>query len=458
MAAKRVAYQWHPEIHEHWGGEQLYFWKLAFAPTYDRERIVSGIRSAIELQGATAYTAYELFAGGYDIFLRIWLSTSQGAFEAELHQALSAYNVVAQPFWVNRILTHWPWETEPGSLQVRKVATRTLRHRLPDAEIARINQGGLTVSERTNYEKLNLIAPLRRRKGVKFFTVISSNGQGRTSYAKERLEERMREVLGAAANIFEKSLYQGVGFGEYLIMGRVTDYFAIERELTQPLNAAVDPSTYGARTTTFPVSRPDFLDSSYGLRVPDEVGGVLEVETALQEDESQALEVKGSAFASLDRWLTGDGQLVREDRIIDEGLLKAVTGLLNAEGGSVVVGAVEAQRYEKHRQLGECPRRGQYLVVGIEIDIDGSDWDKYTRKIRTILEKRVRPDPNTWVAFDKQVIDGRTVMIVHVRHGDRWFYHYSQGESRPRFWVRQGNRTVELAGPESDTYRHEKPR
>jgi hypothetical protein len=457
-ASRGLEYQWHPTIHEQWAGEHLCFWRMAFSPTYDRERITGALRAAMELHGVTAYTIYELFAGGYDVFLRLWLPTSQAAFEADLHEALPGYQALAAPFLVQRIIVHWPWETQPGSLDIRPVRADALRKPLPESEIARINAGELSKADRERYENANLIAPLRRKKGIKFFTVVSANQQPMTRYAAQRLEERIKDALRDASTIEEKSLYAGVGFGQYLIMGRTRDYFAIEREITQPLNDAVDPSIYGARTTTFPVSRQEFLDYSYSLRAGEEPPAAYSAAEALDADESQTLEVKASAFVSVERWLRGDGALKADDRVVDDGILKAVTGLLNAEGGTLVLGALERERFDQEPALADLPRRGNYIVLGIEQDADGHDWDRYARRVRVLLEKRVRPDPNPWVSITRELIEGRTVGLLTIRPPEQWYYHYPASDQRPRFWARQGNRTVELVGPESDTYRREKAR
>lgn len=452
-----VDYHWHPSVHQQWAGEQLYFWKLSFAPTYDRERIVAGIRKALAQQGATAYTIYELFAGGYDVFLRVWLPTSQGAFESSLHDALGSYTVVAQAFWVNRIISHWPWALEGGGLGMREVPANVLRNRLPDEEIRKINRRQFPRGRREEYERENLIARLPRKKGVKFFTVISNNDQPLTTYARQRLEERIQEVFRSAERIKEKSLYGGVGFGQYLLMGRTLDYFAIERELTEPLNLAADPAIYGTRTITFPVSRQSFLDACYDLRVDGSGDSPHSAAEALEESESQTLEVKGSAFANLDRWLHTEEEPRYDDKIAD-GALKAITALLNADGGTIVIGALERGRFDDHPQMAEMPRIGDHIVVGLETDVDGDDWDRWERRLRVLLEKRIDPPSAQWISISREEVEGRTVGLVSVRAGDRWFYHRPSSDSRPRFWVRQGNRTSELLGPEGDVYRQEKAR
>jgi hypothetical protein len=451
------AIQWHPSIREAWAGEHLYFWRFAFSPTYDRDRIVAGFRKVLALHGVSEYTIYELFAGGYDVFLRVWLPTSQGAFESDLYQEFGPHNVVTQSFWVDRILVHWPWESD-GEAAIRQVDQALLRKRLPGGEIERINSGDITAAQRTKYEEKNMIVGIQRRKGVKFFTSISVGSGGLPTYALQRLENRIISVLQEASKIREKSLYSGIGFGQYLVMGRAGNFFDIEKEITRPLNNVVDPAIFGARTTTYPVSMPDFLDAKYDLRLGEAQSVPHSAAEALEEDESQTLEVKGSAFVKLERWLTGDGVLDHDDSLADKGILKAITGLLNADGGTLLIGALERQRFESVSQVSECPRYGNYIVVGIGQDTDGTDWDRYERRIRVLLEKRIQPDPNGWVSIAREEMGGRQLAVITVRPADEWFYHYMSSEPRPRFWVRQGNRTVELMGRDSDIYRREKPR
>jgi hypothetical protein len=452
------SYQWHPAVHQEWAGEHLHFFRLAFSPIYNRAAIRTGIRTAVAEHGVTDYTVYELFAGGYDIFLRAWLKTSQVAFERDLHAALGQFTVVSQAFWANRILVHWPWQGAPGVLDVRPISPSVLRRRLGDDEISRINTGSLSAEERSRYEEQNLIAPLHRAPGIKFFTEISSGYVGVTQYATQQLERGIIDVLHKAPTIAEKSLYGGVGSGNYLLMGRTEDFFAIDREITQPLNDAIDPGMFGARTTTYPVSRPDFVDSRYELRLAGDAAPPRSAAEALEAHESQTLEVKGSVFVNLRRWLHGDGVLEADPRMVDEGLLKTITGFLNADGGTLIIGALERERFDNDATLVDAPRCGSFIVIGTAQDTDGDDWDKYQRRMRVLFEKRVKPEPNPWIMVGQEEVAGVPVCVVTVRPADRWFYHYMDGDPRPRFWVRQGNRTVELAGPESDAYRGEKDR
>jgi hypothetical protein len=265
---QKTDYYWHPFVHEEWAKEKLYFWRLGFSPTYDRDRIVNGIRQALDRHNATVFTIYELCAGEHDMFLRVWLVDHPDAFQTTLYTTLAerGFQVTPERFHVDRIIVHWPWEAEPNSLTMRPLCVHAPYDPLPDAEIAKINSGAITESQSMVYQKHNLITPVWPTLGVKFFTVI---GQHRALNLgdRERLEARIKEVFREAASIYDKSLYAGLGLGEYLLMGRASDYFAIEREVTVPLNKSVDFNGFGARTMTHPCSREEFLDARYDLKV-----------------------------------------------------------------------------------------------------------------------------------------------------------------------------------------------
>ncbi len=259
--------QWHPDVHKKWAHEELYFWKLGFTPIYNRDQIVKGIEDALAKQVATSFTIYELKAGPEDIIVRVWLPTEAEPFDDAVRECLKRYRVKADSFRVERIIAHWPWQTESDVLAVRPVLERTLNEPRPDEEILKINTRTPSRALRKRYEALKLIARSRSRKGVTFFTVIGRLDRARDQDNRQTLEEHIKSVLRNAASIDEKSLYAGSGSGEYLLVGRAREYFAIEREITRPLNEKVDPGIDGARTMTFPTSRPNPLATRDDLKV-----------------------------------------------------------------------------------------------------------------------------------------------------------------------------------------------
>ena len=60
------------------------------------------------------------------------------------------------------------------------------------------------------------------------------------------------------------------------------------------------------------------------------------VEHYLSQDESEDLEVKGSIFVDINRYLHS-GKFSVPDHIINEGALKSIVGFLNSSGGTLVL-------------------------------------------------------------------------------------------------------------------------
>lgn len=460
-------WQWHPQLHETWGGERLYFWRVAF-PTYERDQYREGIREVMRRTGVTAYAVYELY-GAYDILLRVWLPTMHRVFEKTFAKVFNNDpNIVIESFSVTDIATHWPWATEDG--RMRLLSEDVLSDRLPNREIRRIN-GGLPLPALLDYQHRGLIAPAWHTQGIRFVMVIGSSGQWRPVAAGERTTAQIADILRQADDdVFdERSLYEGIGFGAYLILGRVRAeaFHRIEEEIIEPINELVAPGAYGSRTTTFVMSTEDFLDFAEEMRVADEGPTKRSAQEWLQEDEHQFLEVKGSAFRDVNAWLHAkDATKTPETSDVPtDSLAKAVTGLLNADGGTIVIGALEVRRYADHPRLEGVPRIGDYIAWGLKPELRDGDWDGYERRLRDVLAARIKPDPNDFIDIDRDGLGpGRPLAVLSLRAprrssaGARWFYHFPKGDGHGRFWVREGNRTKPLVGPDIDAYKTEKTR
>lgn len=458
-------WHWHPQIREDWGGERLYFWRLSF-PTYERPRIVFKLQTVMERTRVLAYAIYELY-GTHDILLRAWLPTSQGVFESEFHDVFqSDPNIVIEGFSINEIVTHWPWAREDGSM--RKLEPSVLAERLPNREIERIN-AGLNLAELARYQERGILAPAWHSQGIKFGVVVGPSRAAIPLAAERRMTAGLLETLMAAdPSVFgEKSLYRGIGFGSYLILARVEAraFHRIETEITEPINSLIAPETFGSRTTTFVMSTEDLLDFADQMRVSTEAPVKRTAQEWLEDDEGHHLEVKGSAFVDLNRWLKAPdrpAQAVESDVPV-ESLLKAICGFLNAEGGTVLLGALEARRYEGDERLADAPRVGAFVVVGLRDD-GGLDFDRYALRLRDIIATRIRPDANDFIDLHRDGVGKRPICVVTVRAphrsmaAARWFWHFPKGGAGPHFWVREGNRTIEKVGPEIDEYKSEKTR
>ena len=462
-----MRWQWHPEIRERWAGERLYFWRLAF-PTYDQAKVVANLEEVMRRVGVGAYAVYELY-GGYDILLRAWLPTTQKVFEAAFHDVFQSNAIVIEEFSVNEIVTHWPWAAVDGG--VRLLGEEVLGDRLSNGEIERINAGpGL--SEVAEYQERGLIAPSWHSQGIKFIVVVGASQHPMAKAAVDHLRDSLLQiVLDADEDAFtEKSVYKGIGFCAYLIVGRVRkdSFHLIGEELIYPINQVVAPETFGARTTTFTMSTEDFLAFSEQMTLEEEAPRQRSATEWLAEEEGQHLEVKGSAFTDLNQWLrSGEPNATPQmNDVAVDSLMKAVAGLLNSEGGAIVLGALESKRYAGHPLLEGLPQVDPYLLLGLQTELGDRDWnwDKYERALRDIMAERIDRDPNQYVHFYGDGIDSRPICVLTLREPRRsptsgaWFYHLAKGESHPRFWVREGNRTREKRGSEIVEYQREKTR
>lgn len=458
-----MRWQWHPELRERWAGERLSFWRLTF-PTYQKATMVERLEEVMRRVGVQAYAVYELF-GGYDILLRTWLPTTQKVFEAAFHDVFQDSGIVIEELLVTEIVTHWPWVEDDGAM--RGLDDIALADRLPNGDIARIN-AGLPLTEAARYQERGLIAPLWHSQGIKFIVLVGASRHPMASAAANHLRDTLLGIVREADDdVFtEKSIYKGLGFCAYLILGRVRNdsFHRIGRDIIDPINEVIAPETFGARTTTFTMSTEDFLSFSEKMPLDEETPRQRSAAEWLEDDEGQHLEVKGSSFANLNRWFKSDEPKPPMDAVAEDSLLKAITGLLNAEGGAIVIGALESKRYRDIAQLADVPEIGPHLVIGLHAELGGRgwDWDKYELALRNILQNRIDEDPNPYVDFHRDGIDARPVCVLSLREPRRsltsatWFYHSAADERHCRFWVREGNRTREKVGPDIDRYKLEK--
>jgi Putative DNA-binding domain len=461
--------QWNHRVHEVWAGEQLYFWRLGFFPTYDTSAIVSHLDAVFHDQHIDSYLGFELF-GVYDILLRVWLppSTSQKGFQMALYERLHEDNLqVLEVFNVWEVLRHWTWESgKEAQTRVLVPSESVMRDRLADDAVAAINDRGSKAEEFIDASKDDLVRPYDHEPGIRFVVVITSSVQTLTMNARQSLRESICEIVDSATSIFNKTLYEGFGFGQFLMMGRVSleNFEAIKRELVHPIGRAGIGEWVQARTYTH-ISTDDqfflYRERIPTITVPDEIDYGGEIEELLAGEESGFLEIKGSAFTELGAWLHGAGDPRESRNLVNEGVLRTIVGMLNAEGGTVLIGALEAGRYANADTsiVESLPAHGEYLLVGIEIEYDERGWDRYQLRLRQLINERITPSPGPLVEIARTSFQGRDFCIIRVRpSATAWTYLKVDKDAPARFYVRQGNSTPEVTGPDADRYKELKRR
>jgi len=423
-----------------------------------------------------SYALYETY-GLYDIIIRVWLPTQTPpeAFEEALTTALAPLHMeVCDAFSVGQILRHWPWIAEDGS--VRSLDSKLVAETPDPQQVEELNllaEGGNPDpgAEALLEEKVSqgLLAPCPFSDGIKFLVVVTSSSQLATIAARGQLRDELTRILKDAeqhGGVKETSLYEGSGFGQFLLLGRVMpgDFAALRTSIIDQVNAAGTGIFFRARPYTYIAAAgdgedlgPKFRDRMPAEREPGETAEP--IEAILAEEEGETLEIKGSAFVNLERWIH-TGRATPDETIADKGYLKAIVGMLNRNGGTIIIGALEASRFEKEGEqiLQDAPRVGNYLCVGIELDYQGKDWDQYSLRLQSIIMKRINPPPLGLVTISKVEVKGKPLAIFSVQRTTReWFYLQKDNESA-QFFVRLGNSTRVLEGPVADGYKQSYPR
>ena len=454
----------------------MYFWRLGFAPIYHRDAITAALTVVFNETDVHSFVIYEI-AGPYDILLRIWLptSTSQSSFETSLRRQLAPLRLQTMDFFVvTDCLRHWVWDD--GRDGVRVPTLEVIEKRLPEKEISEINASQCSEELFQRLTALNLLAETPFTSGIKFSIVIPRFYAGAPSVEEgESLGQRVGRVLADAAHVKEGSLYRGVGFAQFLIMGKVDyeDYLKIFEELVDPIMGIGISDFLGTRTYTQVNAAPDFLRFQEFIPTgtpASQLGAIsLEVlldqeesvEALLGQEESLKLEVKGSALVDLGRWLHSQKDDVPQpsEVIAVEEFLKPIVGMLNARGGVILLGALELERFthrEAREKLAAYPTHGKYVCVGIEPDMQGKGWDWYSRALRDPLATRITPSASLWVDLEQRIFEDVPMCLISVRAPEDQNFYLIEDTQKPHlavYYVREGNRTRPLGGLEADLYK-----
>ncbi len=469
-----MRFQWHPELHRELGKERLTFWRMGFDPTYDRKKVKERLLALFEELDVHSYAFYEMI-GIHDLMLRLWLPTTLPLtrFEVELKTNLAEDGVgMIDYFDVDEMMAHWVWTNGDGSL--RPVDTGIRTQRLPDQHVAQINEGKLDPGLRTQYETLNVIASSGHGKGIKFFIIVTG-GNFPTSmlYTPQMLREDIARIVHNAKSIREKSVYvSSGGLGKYLVMGKVktAQFQKIFSELIDPINDLGLSHDFRGRTYTHICTSGlvDFVDRLPPWQDVVRESNIGPIEKYLAQEESRVLEVKGSAFVDVITWLKSK-KTKPDAKSPEEGILRSITGMLNADGGTIVIGALENREpfVKAAREGGALADRpwfeDRYIVFGIEEDykLSGNrqDWDSFLQKLFRKISDRIEPQPAPWLTIEPRDYEGRRLAVISVREPDSsWFYLRQGKNDPPQFLVRQENQTIPLSGLAADEYKRDKRR
>lgn len=172
----------------------------------------------------------------------------------------------------------------------------------------------------------------------------------------------------------------------------------------------------------------------------------------LQQPEGAKLEFKGSLSLDLKNYLCGDGQLRRQEKLIDESVMKEIVAFLNSEGGHLVIGVIEPSRFDsadpqKLESFPSCPNGMAACGIGLEYSQHG--WDGYSTRLIELIETRIGTDPfyNGWIEVRRIQFCGKDLAVIALGKASRAQYLNSS-----EMFVRIGSHTRKLVGPDIVTY------
>jgi len=175
------------------------------------------------------------------------------------------------------------------------------------------------------------------------------------------------------------------------------------------------------------------------------------LEYYLEKEESKNLEFKGSLYVNLNRYLLGDGKLEKEEGILKEGVLKTIVAFLNTNGGDIVVGVLEKNKFENadEEKISDCTEYKNKIVFGIDIEYSKDEWDGYLQYLTNLIEKRISGEiiDSELVEIKQLKYKNKDICLINVSPSDN-----KQFLDGKEFYIRRENRTILLEGPEIDRY------
>jgi uncharacterized protein with GYD domain len=422
-----AGFQWHQDVHEHWGHETFWFSFLAFEPVYKRDSALKSVKAQLNEFGVRSYVIYEL-SGQYDMLVRAWVPNSINNYDdliESLPQAGSTFSVE-----VKEIVHHWVWQqTERSNIGEMLGPAENLRIRPPIArELELLNgvQARLADSENREIElsrqERETLGDFKRRwliteppyeSGIKFIVQVKVDERRQSLHQRQALREQICETLDEAQGIiWDRSLYFCRGHIQFILLGRVRLSTAIDPSMGQsgPFHE-ISPrlldkiskiaSAGGTKTYTYFFPLPGLLAFKDEVSVaPAPEHPPPHFDQLFSREESHEFEAKATAFSEVEQWLRGRGDVVTSaepGNVAIRSVLFAVASFLNSGGGTVLLGAVEPRKFGNEERGQALPKIGKYLCLGIEHDFDAGCYDDFSRALWDVLSRRIEPDPRPWL-------------------------------------------------------------
>lgn len=453
---EKAEFLWHYNVHKKFG-ENLLYLMFSFVPVYRREEIISSLEKFIMERSISSYCIYEIF-GYYDIMLRIWIPSFQhpSTFIKELERKLEAVDCIrGLPFYVEDNHYHWMWWNYRESAELFSPDDEDI-DKLSEDIVKAVDSNTIHPSEFAELENHHILKRYEPKEGIKFFVMIPPPplAVSPTFSYRENVERELVSLVIKHKDIIEPSIYFGTGFAWFIIKGKIpsTSYSELNN-LIQEINK-IGIIGFQIRTYTYLVC--EVVAENEGIALP--LGAVEEKERDITHyltcEENERFEIKGSLLFNIDRFLRDKEYKGEPDeRIAIEGVLKSIVGLLNADGGKILIGVIEAYRYgdllkNPNNLLHKLPRIDNRIVFGIEKEYVQKDWDAFCRRLSDLIRTHIGKEASAIVNFQRHQYQGKDLCLVDVKKGRSWYY-----LDKNRFYVRRANSTILLEGREADSYK-----
>jgi hypothetical protein len=458
---------WHPELHYRVGAEQLVFVLAGFDPIYRRDRVVAEIKSALRKMSINSYALWELI-GDHDLMIQAWLPHRTRANNlVEAVAASATVNVDMLTMAVDKLMYHWMWQRD---IDLGKAAKD-----IQSSDYVNLNNAAQSVpaARVLRYTRCGYIHPTPGTDDLKFFLRITNSNKAIGMDVQGQLAALAKSVLSngqVRSGVLMKVSGDG---GAYLLTGRVRpeNYPAITQVVGENFRTSGVLEVLRSRTVTHmsalsrPIDRREQL-----LPTPDDdptqKPTAEDVRACMLLAESDDLEFKTSAFTDVEH-LLGRRSTARPRDEQAKDIAKAVIGMLNADGGTVIVGIAEADKFPEEElgsRYGPVERHGERIAVGVNKEFpDRSGWDAYQRVLASKLRQLIDREVDNWVKFHGVVVGTKTVCVLRLKRSSSWFYLHEKdkarsGQSVYTFYGRQGGETRPLHGREADAFKEAHPR
>jgi hypothetical protein len=425
--------------------------------TYDRRPFINILHAFCTAEDISSYGIYEVY-GPVDIVFAAWIHRQRWPGVADKivqwtnNDASQALIRSQYAFDADNI--HYNWHTTELSdgLTDRRPTADAINElkRLPPTTLT----SKFLLDTRNGDELANLVnktlafslPPIQPE--IRFIMLIYVAPYTIPQLVLNDIVGRIVKIVHSSDALHNAKVYSSGAIPRLLIDASVSfnDYHAI-LNIQSDINKA-DIHAYGGRTTTFLISNNTTgVEEVDQLRFRDIARELELTESSLSQmlggTETGRLEFKGAVRLNLYQYLKSGR--TEKDAGFETKVLLTIVAFLNSDGGDLVIGAIEPDRF-KDVDLSAYPLEGMHHVVGIDADLAGRGFDKFQLYVVDLMKTRIGVATSS-VQLYPIMLRGKLMCVLRVPKARHWQY-----LDKEQFAVRDGARTVVLKGADQEAY------